>query len=197
MKDTKKTHAERYSKSGKHQEETKEKEKRKWLILLLLLLLITFICICVTMWALFFRTPDVVLTPDYAPKETEVNQTPIGRDDGNKMEVEDGRGAVSLAYFSYVTVDLSDQHAVLMFANPEKSTQDMVVQIVIQDQVIAQSGRLTPGNKVTSLNLLEDAEKRLAVGGYDAKFVVFFYNPDTGEKSIVNTEIPISVSVVE
>lgn len=178
------------------EQKNEEKGKKKWLLLLLLLLLITFSCICVTMWALFFRAPDVVLTPDYAPKETEVNQIPIGGDD-DKMEAEDGGGAVSLTYSSYVTIDLSDKHAVLMFANPGKSTQDMVVQIVIQDQIVAQSGRLTPGNKVTALNLLDGAEKKLTVGGYDAKFVVLYYDPDTGEKSIVNTEIPISVSVVE
>ena len=177
-------------------QKNEDKGKKKWLLLLLLLLLITFSCICVTMWALFFRAPDVVLTPDYAPKETEVNQIPIGGDD-DKMEVEDGGGAVSLTYSSYVTIDLSDKLAVLMFANPGKSTQDMVVQIMIQDQIVAQSGRLTPGNKVTALSLLDGAEKKLTVGGYDAKFVVLYYDPDTGEKSIVNTEIPISVSVIE
>lgn len=176
-------------------DEKEEKRKKKWLLLLLLLLFITISCICVTLWTLFFRGP--VLTPDYAPRETEPNQTPIVGDDDSKMKAEDGGGAVSLTYSSYVTIDQSDQHAVLMFANPGKSTQDMVLQIVIQDQIVAQSGRLTPGNKVTALNLLDGVGKKLMVGGYDAKFVVLYYNPDTREKSIVNTEIPISVSVVE
>lgn len=180
-----------------NQKNTRQNGKKKWLFLLLMLLLITFSCMCVTLWVLLFKDADIVLTPDYAPQEIEVNQTPIGGDDSSKMETEDGGGAASLLYSSYVTIDLSEKQAVLMVANSGKSMQDMVVQIVIQDQIVAQSGRLTSGNKVTILNLLNGAEKKLTVGGYDAEFVVLYYDPDTGEKSIVNTEIPISVSVIE
>jgi hypothetical protein len=58
-----------------------------------------------------------------------------------------------------------------------------------------QSGRITPGNKVNSLALLKDAEKKLTKGGYDGKFVVLYYNQDTGEKAILKTEIPVTVTV--
>ena len=84
-----------------------------------------------------------------------------------------------------------------MFANPGKSLQDMVVQIVIDETVIVQSGTLKPGNQVTTLNLLDGAEKQLQPGGYDGKFVVFYYDPDSGEKAVVNTEIPITITVQE
>ena len=30
-----------------------------------------------------------------------------------------------------------------------------------------------------------------------AKFVVFYYDSDTGEKAVVNTEIPITITVQE
>lgn len=174
-----------------------EKEKKNLKILLLLLILITLIAVGITIWALFFKAPDVVLNPDYAPKQEEPYQKPIEGDGGDKMEVDEGGGAVSLTYSSSVTIDLSDKMAILMFANPGKSIQDIVVQVVIQDQVILQSGRLTPGHQVTALELLDGAEKMLSVGGYDGKFVVLCYDPDSGEKAIVNTEIPIDITVIE
>lgn len=166
-------------------------------ILIPVLILITLIAIGVTIWALFFRNTAPVLSPDYAPVEEETNAQPIGDDDSEKMEAEEGGGAVSLTYSNEVTIDLSDKTASLLFANPGKSLQDMVVQIVIKDTVIVQSGTLKPGNQVTKLNLLDGAEKELQPGGYDGTFVVFYYDQDSGEKAVVNTEIPITVTVKE
>ena len=71
----------------------------------------------------------------------------------------------------------------------------MVLQLVIDDVVVLQSGRLEPGNKVSTLNLLDGAEKRLTAGGYDGKFVVLYYDRTSREKAMINTEIPITVTV--
>ena len=177
--------------------DNKQNNQKLIIILILIFALITVFSVCVTVWALFFKGPDVVLTPDYAPQKNEVNQKPIEGDSNEKMEASEGGGAVSLTYSSNVTIDLSDEKSILMFANPGKSTQDMVVQIVIQEQILVQSGKLTPGNQVTTLDLMDGAAKKLAVGGYEGKFVVLYYHPETGEKAIVNTEIPITVYVIE
>ena len=79
--------------------------------------------------------------------EEESNAQAIEDDSGEKLEAEEGGGAVSLTYSNEVTIDLSDKAASLVFANPGKSVQDMVVQIVIDDTVIVQSGTLKPGNQ--------------------------------------------------
>ena len=100
-------------------------------ILIPVLLLITLIAIGVTIWALCFRDTAPVLAPDYAPEEEESNAQAIEDDSGEKLETEEGGGAVSLTYSNEVTIDLSDKAASLVFANPGKSVQDMVVQIVI------------------------------------------------------------------
>jgi len=50
---------------------------------------------------------------------------------------------------------------------------------------------------VTNLNLQESAVRKLSVGGYEGKFVISYYNPETREKAMVNTEIPISITVQE
>ena len=34
-------------------------------------------------------------------------------------------------------------------------------------------------------------------GGYEGKFAVFYYSVETGEKAMVNTEIPVSITIQE
>lgn len=172
-----------------------ENKKSKPNLLIPVLLIITVIAICVTVWALFFRDSGPALAPDYAPQEEEQNAETIPNDTGEKMENPEGGGSVSLTYSREVSIDLSDETATLLFANPGKSNQDMVLQIVIQDTVIVQSGMLKPGNQVTALDLLDGAAKKLSAGTYEGNFNVLYYNPETGEKAIVNTEIPITITV--
>lgn len=177
-----------------------DKKLNKTTIIIAILAVITVAALCVTMWALFLREPDdsnkVILAPDYAPQNKEENAETIPDDTSDKMENPEGGGAVSLTYSNEVTIDISDKAAALYFANPGKSNQDMVIQIAIRDTVILQSGTLSPGNQVKLLNLLEGAEEMLQPGGYEGKFIVLYYDQTSGEKSMVNTEIPITINVV-
>ena len=180
--------------------EPPNKKLSKTTIIIAILAVITVAALCVTMWALFLREPDdnnkVILNPDYAPQNKEENAETIPDDTGDKMENPEGGGAVSLTYSNEVTIDISDKAAALYFANPGKSNQDMVIQIAIQDTIILQSGTLSPGNQVKILNLLEGAEDMLQPGGYEGKFIVLYYDLTSGEKSMVNTEIPVTINVV-
>ena len=180
---------------GKYENNTNQK---KTTIIIAILALITVAALCITIWALFLRDGggQQTLAPDYAPQKQEQNAETIPNDTGDKMEPPEGGGAVSLTYSNEVKIDISDKAAAVYFANPGKSNQDMVLQVVIQDTVILQSGTLKPGNQVKLLNLLEGAEKMLQPGGYEGKFVVLYYDPISGEKSMVNTEIPITINVV-
>ena len=164
-------------------------------ILIILLLSVTVAASCITVWALFFHTPKVVLAPDYAPKETEAHAEIIPNDSGEQKKSEEGGGSVSLTYSNQVSIDLSDKTAYLMFANPGKSNQNMVLQIVIQNEVIVQSGTILPGRQVMTLDLMDGAVSKLSPGGYDGSFSVLYYHPESGEKAIVNTEIPIHIEV--
>lgn len=179
----------------KKDSKSEEDEDKKRKILFIILIFITLLAVGVTVWALFFREAVPTLAPDYAPQEIEQNAEPMGDDGDDKLEQPEGGGAVSLTYSRDVTIDLSDKKATLMFGNPTKSNQDMLVQIVIHDTVVVQSGRLLPGNQVTKLNLIDGVEKQLQPGGYDGKIVVYYYQQDTGEKAIVNTEIPVTITV--
>lgn len=173
------------------------RKRNKSVYVILILLFVTLAAVCVTIWALFFRAPARVLSPDYAPVETEKYAEEIPNDTSQQAKSEEGGGSVSLTYSNQVSIDLSDAEAELMFANPGRSNQDMVLQIVIQETVIVQSGTLKPGHQVMVLDLLPDAAEKLSPGGYDGKFAIYYYSPDNGEKAIVNTEIPIKIDVTE
>ena len=177
-------------------DENKKENKKKYL-LILLLLLITVTAVAISVWAIWFRDSAPVLAPDYAPRQIEGNAEPIGDDGAEKLSQPEGGGAIGLTYAKEVAISLSDKNAAIMFANPTKSNQDMVLQLAIDDVVVLQSGRLVPGNRVSSLGLLDGAEKRLTAGGYNGKFVVLYYDRTSGEKAMLNTEIPVTVTVTE
>lgn len=172
----------------------KENKRKKTVIFILTVLLLAVAGI--TVWALFFRNTMPVLAPDYAPQETEKNAEPIVGDiSGDKLVQSQNSGAISLTYSKEVTIDLSDKTASLLFANPHKSNQDMMIQIIIRDKVILQSGLLPPGNQVKKMKIFDNA--KLSAGVHEGKLVVLYYQKDTGEKAAINTEIPLTVTIEE
>ena len=181
--------------NNKTENEEKKEKKKKLLLLLLLLLLLIVIASALTVLAFRLKKNSAPIAPDFAPSNTERHAEPIGDDDSKKLDAPKGGGAVSLTFSKEVRISLSDKKATLMFANPGKSTQDMVIQVVVKDVVIIQSGRILPGNRATTLDLLKNAAKQFSPGGYDGKFVLAFYDRESGEKAMINTEIPITVTV--
>lgn len=170
----------------------------KMKIVIAVLLSVTLVAIGISVWALFFRTEDtcdLLLAPDYAPVNIEKYAEDIGDNSASKLEQTEGGGAVSMSYSTEVGIDLSQETASLFFENPGKSNQDVVIQIVIHDTVVAQSGRITPGKRVTMLDLANDMKFSLEEGGYNGKIVVLYYQPYNGEKAILNTDIPVNISV--
>lgn len=167
------------------------------LLIIIALSVVLVISICVSVWAIFFREGDDVLPPDYPPQDTEDNQVPIPDDDGGKIETPEGGGAVNITYAENITVDLSEKNASIYYANPSRSNQNVAIAIMIGEDVIIKSELITPGNMVTSLPLVDGAEEKLAVGGYDAEIIVYCYHPETGEKAMVDTKGAVIVTVVE
>lgn len=171
-----------------------EKKSQKWLVVLLSTLIL--LCIAVTIWALFLRQPDPVLIPDYAPQETEANAQPIEGDDETKLDAPEGGGAISIEYENRVVIDISEGKAYLSYANPGKSTQDIVLRIEIQETAVAQSGTIKPGKQLSELELVDGAADMLQPGVYEnAQFRILSYDPVTGEKAMVDTLAAITVTV--
>ena len=169
--------------------------KKHWLVILLCVLLM--ICMCVTVWAVWFRDADhTELTPDYALPEEDENATVIPDDSNEKFESEVGGGAIRLWYSQSVRINLSQKTAYLFYANPGISTQNVVLQIVIKDRVVAQSGLIKPGYQLAKMYLLDGSEKMLKEGIYaQAVLRLHCYDPITAEKAMVNTDANITVTV--
>ena len=174
---------------------TNGKEKNlKWLIIILSVGIV--ICTGVTIWAVFFRGGDDI-SPDYPPQGIESNQTPIDGDDSGKLESPEGGGAINVTYGTAAMVDLSAKTVTFYYANPNASNQNVSILIMVNELVVAKSDLITPGNQVSKLELQTDAASNLQVGGYNAELVVRAYDPDSGEKAMVDTKGELTLTVTE
>ena len=150
-----------------------------------------------TVWAVFFReTEPPPLIPDYAPEEIEKNAEPIpGESDASKIDAPEGGGAIGIQYANEAFIDLSDKTVYLQYINPGRSTQNTVLCIEIQGEIIARSGLILPGHKLRALPLSDGASKRLSPGGYKAQFRILSYNPKNGEKSMIDAVADVYITV--
>ena len=175
-------------------------KKRKILIttivILVVLFLITAITVATVGTVLFFvfrdssDEPSDVLIPDYPPTETDPNQSPIEGDVGGSFETIDGKEGLNVTYEAVAKVDLSDGKVKLHYANPSKSTQDIVVTLVYKNVVICRSQRITRGHQITSLPLEEGVKEKLEEGVYEgAQYLIGCYDPDTNEKAVLEVVI--------
>lgn len=182
--------SEELSKEEQEQKKKEQQKARRRKIIIALLILIIIIL-------LLLRSCGGRISPDYPPQGTEVNQMPIDGDNSNKMDSEEGGGAINVTYSMDVTVDLSDKTVSLYYANPNASNQNVAILVMIDDMVVAKSDLITPGNQVTELPLESYARGKLMAGGYKAELVVRAYNPDNGEKAMIDTKGEITVTVVD
>lgn len=161
---------------------------------ILLLVLLCLAAVAVAVWALCFRQTAQPLPPDHAG-ETDPNAVPY--DDGSGGSSSTSGGSVRLHYEPKATVDLSTGQVTLSFANPPSSNQSLMLQLVVQDTILAESGLLQPGNALYTMELLPGMAERLSPGSYDASFLVSCYDSRSGEQAVLQTEALITLTVVE
>ncbi len=141
---------------------------------------------------------DSPIPPDYAPPSQEGGAEDIGDDDEEKLEVKDEGGAVGLTYSDQITIDKSDKKATFRFDNPSRSHNNIVVQLLIGEMVVFETGTIAPGKRVTSMDVKDAVlEQLMPTVTYttDTKFRVYFYDPNTNERAMVDTKLPVSVTV--
>ena len=165
-------------------------------LIIILLSVVTVISLSVALWAVFLRpAPEVT---DYAPAELEPNAVPYTEGVGAAEKSSSG-GSVSIRYTKQVVVDTAAKIAKLYYANPENSQSGVALQLILVDSsgkeaILGKSGLLKPGTKLEELRL-EDANCK--PGSYDGKFVLTFYDMESGEKAILNTVVDGVKVVVE
>ena len=160
----------------------------------LILTIISILLAALMLTGCKWGSPSDPLNPDYPVPPVDTNAETMGGDE-TKLEAPEGGGAVGLIYTNTASLSLRSGSIAMMFGNPQRSNQNMTVSISVQDVIIAESGLLEPGNRITTLYLnKKGAEVMVNEGVYNAKFVVEFYDADSGEKAMVNTEIPIKLT---
>lgn len=146
-------------------------------------------------------TDDPNAIPPYAPVDTEPNATPVESDPAvTRPEVSPGGGSLSMVFGDTITYSLSTGELTLLYQNPPDSTHDIMVRVVVvngdEEYILAESGRILIGYGVQKLTKAENAPK-LSVGKYNGVLRLFPYDPETGELAIVNTDIPVTITVTE
>ena len=160
---------------------------------LILATVVALLAICVAVWALFFRAPETPTDPEISPVADE-HLTPTDDGDDEKMPQAEGGGAVNITYSNEVTISLADATAAVQITNPTRSSQSMLIQLMIQDVKIGQSGTIPPGNQLAVIPL--DENITLEPGTYEGMFHLFFFDVETNEQANLNTNIPVKITVM-
>lgn len=174
--------------------ENKDRRIKRSTLLLLLLLLITLASICVTIYFTFFYEREPSFMPDYMPVEQDEEVLPLIEPPQEKMDLGDKAGGAVIICNQNVLIHAESSKIDMSYQNPERSRSSVVLQIVIDDVVIAQSGSIHPGYILEEMELFEDIE--LKEGGYNGILRIAFYDPDSGEKATVDTEVEAFITVM-
>lgn len=160
---------------------------------LLLATVVALLAICVAVWALFFRAPETPADPEISPVADE-HLTPTDDGDDEKMPQAEGGGAVNITYSNEVTISLADAAATVQITNPTRSNQSMLIQLMIQDVKVGQSGTIPPGNQLAVIPLNENIT--IEPGSYDGKFQLLFFDVKTNQQANLTTSIPVTIRIM-
>lgn len=208
------------------------KNKEVLIFIILLLCLITFASVTVTVVLLINNAKPADNQNVYPPVSKDPGAVPIDEGSASQRPLSnpEGGGAVSLTYSKQATAPKGDGIASILFQNPAKSNQSIVIQLQITDKVlieklgktgrtaadkaknedakgydseksrmiIAESGLLAPGYKLSELQLkaLPDGTV-LPKGSYNAVYYILAYDRDTNERAVVNMQIPITLTIAD
>lgn len=185
-------------------DKTERSKDRGGLIKVLIALLIILIIIIILLLLKSCNKPSEPdgpgsLEPDYPSIDIDSNAESIENDpSGEAPSVSQGGGSVSISFKDKVTYSLSTGKISMFYQNPGTSTHNVVVQMILvrgeEEYLLSQSGILKPGYQITSMTADENAPQ-LSAGGYDGKIRLRFYDPETGERAIVDTDIPCTITV--
>ncbi len=158
------------------------------------LMVITAVSVCVAVYFAVFYKGKEVISPDFMPVEQDKKvEKIVGEKDTSKMEKEEGGGAVTVICKDEAVLRLGTGKIEMYYQNPSRSTSAVVVQLIIGDTVIAQSGSIKPGYELDEMEFLDNTE--LSVGGYRGALKILYYDEETNEKSIVESVIEADIIV--
>ena len=121
-----------------------------------------------------------------------VDQSAIKTEETAQQPVDGGQKVVRMQYTAAAVIDISEGSILVDMTNPGNSTQAMILELYISsddgDIKIAESGLIPSGHALPKMQMIENVVI-LHEGLYHGKFLLSYYDPNTGEKAIVNSWI--------
>jgi len=145
--------------------------------------------------------PPVVIDPDNPLPVLDPNIVPVEDDTSEKVVSEDGGGSVKMVYTKEAAISLKSENATIYYQNPNASNHDVVIEFYVtsgeESYFLGKSGRVPAGSGIYEISVA-DREAELKAGIYEGYYNISFYNPTTGEKSILGSSISgVTITVTE
>ena len=164
--------------SGSTLNSKRGKTRRRVIIAIILIILLLLLSQCGRC-----STTSLAPSQDVAAQDMEQPE--------EKMEADEGGGAVNITYSGAAQIDLVSRTASIHVENPARSTHDMVIELVItdgeQETPVAKSGLLPAGYQLSTLDLNDNIE--MEPGSYQGYFLISFYDPESKEQAYANTKM--------
>ena len=149
--------------------------------------------------ALFFllhkEEPDPFVFNPMPPIDSSVQKDETDNQESRPL---DEGGLMSMVYKLKAEISLSTNDIEIYFKNPGKSNQNVALELYVvsgENEVkIAESGAIEPGYMLRHLTY-EPGDLFLGQGTYEGKFKVLYYNPETGERAFVDSEL-VGVKII-
>jgi hypothetical protein len=147
----------------------------------------------------------------YSPIDSDPNQLPateaVSETVSSEETTETGEDStpelahsLSFTFNETLYINTGTRSCILDFTNPSGNTNSLVIELSLEDTdgnrtVIAKSGAILPGYRLESLTLGENVQ--LDAGEYSGYITLFPYDTTTNNKSMVETELPVSLVVLD
>jgi hypothetical protein len=172
-------------------------KSRAAFLILLLLLLGGLIAGGILLGNMLTRQPAPVENPTKAP---DPYIEPMTEESEPRATSEAGGGSVSMIYTLEASIQQGSDTATIYFKNPSASNHDVAIDFYIlsggERVLLGSTGLVPPGNGISQVKI-DTSEIALAPGKYVGLYKVGYYNPETGEKALVGSEITDVVITVK
>ena len=153
--------------------------------------IIAALLVCVALILLLLLNPKEV-EPDHPKPELEPNVVLDQEDTGKRKETsEAGAGATSMSYKLSATLDSSGELSIY-FKNPGTSSHDVSLELYVlsgeESYLLFRSGLIPAKGEIRKIALDKDAPT-LKEGEYTGYYKVIYYDPVTGERALVESQL--------
>ena len=164
-----------------------------FLIMLSSIIAATLAVLAVVLILLLNPAPPEIVEPENPLPAVDPFVTPMEDDTSSKVVSESGGGSIRIKFAGPVHIYLSENRAAITYSNPNASNHDVAVELYLKDgdnneYFLGRSGLVPAGN---TLNQISVADRKVEIkeGDYTGRIYVHSYDPVTGEKAVVVTDI--------